>query len=158
MSSSTTICASSSFSKENLGHPLCFCEIEAQLRFSNTQNNPGRPFLSCPKYNKEGLPYCKYFKWVEGHEYKMSDRPENDTKFCCKEKELKMLVNDIEKLVIDLRKRVDEFEFVLSNRNEELLKELVAVVREAEVRRARTLVRGFWALAFVVAYFLVVHK
>ncbi|KAG6724283.1 hypothetical protein I3842_03G252900 [Carya illinoinensis] len=102
MSSSTTT-SSSSFAKQNLPHPLCFCEIEAQLRFSNTQNNSGRPFLSCPKYNKEGLPYCKYFKWVEGHEYKMADRPETDAEFCSKEKELKMLVNEIEKLIIDLR-------------------------------------------------------
>ncbi|KAG6718538.1 uncharacterized protein LOC122307013 [Carya illinoinensis] len=155
MSSSTTT-SSSSLAKQKRGHPKCFCEIEAQLRYSNTQHNPGRPFLSCPKYNKERLPYCKYFKWVDGHEYPLSDPSETHTEISSKEKELKKKLVDIEKIIIDLRKRVDDFEFILSNRNEELLKELVAVVREAEIRRSRILVRGFWALAFVLAYYLVV--
>ncbi|XP_042968998.1 uncharacterized protein LOC122301669 [Carya illinoinensis] len=157
MSSSTTT-SSSSFAKQKRGHPLCFCEIEAQLRYSNTQHNPGRPFLGCPKYNKEGLPYCKYFKWVEGDEYPLSDPSETHTEFSSREKELKKKLVDIEKIILDLRKKVDEFEVILSNRNEELLKELVAVVHEAEMRRSRTLLRGFWALAFVVAYYLVLHK
>ncbi|KAG7965657.1 hypothetical protein I3843_08G012700 [Carya illinoinensis] len=157
MSSSTTT-SSTSFGKRTPGHPLCFCEIEAPMRYSNTKKNPGRAFLSCAKYNKEEISYYKYFKWVEDDEYMALDREETHNEVLSKEKELKKLINDFENIIIELRRRADEINLVLSNRNEELLKELVAVVREAEIRRSRTLLCVFWTFAFVVAYYLIVHR
>ncbi|KAF5447834.1 hypothetical protein F2P56_023946 [Juglans regia] len=154
----STTDSSSSFGKPSLGQPLCFCEIEAQLRYSSTIKNPGRPFLGCPNYNTKGLPYCKYFKWVEEDQYKKSDLRETHNELLRAKKELEKILDDIEKSKIDLRKRADEIEMremTLSNRNEEVVKkELAVLVREAQIRHSRTLLRVYWAAAFVVACYL----
>ncbi|XP_041025287.1 uncharacterized protein LOC121265664 [Juglans microcarpa x Juglans regia] len=156
MSSSTT--DSSSFGKRSMGQPLCFCEVEAQVRYSSTTRNLGRPFLGCPKYNTKGLPYCKYFKWVEGDEYKKFDVREIHNELLRTKKELKKILDDIEKSKIDLCKRADEIEMremALSHRNEEVVnKEMALVVREAELRHSRTLLRLYWAFVFVVICYL----
>ncbi|KAF5472342.1 hypothetical protein F2P56_009067 [Juglans regia] len=132
-----------------MGQPLCFCEVEAQVRYSSTTRNPGRPFLGCPKYNT---------KWVEEDEYKKSDLREIHNELLRTKKELKKILDDIEKSKIDLCKRADEIEMKemeLSHRNEEVVnKEMALVVREAELRRSRTLLRVYWAFTFVVACYL----
>ncbi|KAG7946223.1 hypothetical protein I3843_14G028600 [Carya illinoinensis] len=51
MSSSSSSIYSSSFSKRILGQTLCFCELEATLKWFTTAKNPRRPFLGCSKYN-----------------------------------------------------------------------------------------------------------
>ncbi|KAF5455038.1 hypothetical protein F2P56_024656 [Juglans regia] len=150
--SSSTTNSSSSFGKRTLCRPLCFCEVEAQLRYSSTAKNPERPFLGCPKYN------TKYLKWVEADEYRRYDLGETHHQLLRTKKELEKILDEIEKSKIDLRKRVDEIEMremVLSNRNEEVVnKELALVVREAQIRHSCKLLRVYWAAAFVVACYL----
>ncbi|KAF5449885.1 hypothetical protein F2P56_030286, partial [Juglans regia] len=137
--------SSSSVGKRSMGQPLCFCEVEAQVRYSSTTRNPGRPFLGCPKYNTKD-------------EYKKSDLREIHNELLRTKKELKKILDDIEKSKIDLCKRADEIEMKemeLSHRNEEVVnKEMALVVREAELRRSRTLLRVYWAFTFVVACYL----
>ncbi|XP_040996091.1 uncharacterized protein LOC121242267 [Juglans microcarpa x Juglans regia] len=156
--SSSTTDSSSSSGKRSLGQLLCFCEIEAQLRYSSTTRNPGRPFLGCSNYNTKGLPYCKYFKWVEEDQYRKSNLRETHNELLRAKKELEKILDDIEKSKIDLRRRADDIEMremALSNRNEKVVKkELALIVREAEIRRSRTLLRVYWAAAFVVACYL----
>ncbi|KAG7986985.1 hypothetical protein I3843_03G110000 [Carya illinoinensis] len=62
----SSLSSSSSIGKHTSSQLSCFYEVEVTLRYSNTPRNPGRPFLGCPKYNNEGLPYCKFFKWADG--------------------------------------------------------------------------------------------
>ncbi|KAF5453272.1 hypothetical protein F2P56_028187 [Juglans regia] len=150
-SSSTTF--GSSFAKHTLGIPFCFCDVEATLKFSNTKKNPGRPFLGCPNYNTEGLPYCKFFKWGDSNQVNEFQLRERTNEVLRKERELEKRVEYVEKREIELRKRSDDIEkreMLLSNINEEVRKkESVLVVREAEIKRSRTLLRVYWAFAFV---------
>ncbi|KAG6719286.1 hypothetical protein I3842_04G194500 [Carya illinoinensis] len=53
MSKSTSSISSSSFIKRSLGKKVCFCELEATLKWSTTTKNPRRPFLGCSKYNTQ---------------------------------------------------------------------------------------------------------
>ncbi|KAF5445161.1 hypothetical protein F2P56_034230, partial [Juglans regia] len=95
--------SSSSVGKRTFAPPLCFCEVQAVVRYSTTKANPGRPFLGCPKYNTKELPYCKYFKWAD------IELQEYANKLSRKEEELEKRLFEVEIQVTELRKIVDEF-------------------------------------------------
>ncbi|XP_040994651.1 uncharacterized protein LOC121241099 [Juglans microcarpa x Juglans regia] len=119
MSSSSL--SSSSFDKRTLASPLCFCDVEAILRYSNTKANLGRPFLRCPKYNTKGLPYYKYFKWADSDQDIELEERKNE--LSRKEKELEKRHIDVENKVIELLKIVDDIkkiEMVLYSTFEEV--------------------------------------
>ncbi|KAF5448082.1 hypothetical protein F2P56_028647 [Juglans regia] len=101
---------SSSFAKPTVGQLVCYCEVPATLRYSHTGRNPGRPFLGCSKYNTEGLPYCKFFKWADGnHEYEQHLR-ECLNELLRSQRELDNKLDDIKKTLIELCKRAEETE------------------------------------------------
>ncbi|KAG6620286.1 hypothetical protein I3842_Q071200 [Carya illinoinensis] len=121
----------------------CYCEVEATMRYANTARNPGRPFLGCPKYNTQGLPYCKFFKWVDRDQMgELELREMTIQALLRKLKELEKKLLDVEKREIELEGRVVEIEN-----------------KEAEIRLRRTqLPLSVWAFAFFVAFYLVVSK
>ncbi|RYR05311.1 hypothetical protein Ahy_B06g085179 [Arachis hypogaea] len=41
------------------------CGSRPVLRWSETDSNPGRPFLGCPNYNTVGKKWCGLFMWVD---------------------------------------------------------------------------------------------
>ncbi|XP_042976283.1 uncharacterized protein LOC122307456 [Carya illinoinensis] len=69
--------------------PMCNYGKEAVLRISNIPRNPGRTFFECPLYNKEELPYCKYFKWADDSEYKKQALVKIEAEILRKDEELK---------------------------------------------------------------------
>ncbi|XP_018854314.2 uncharacterized protein LOC109016347 [Juglans regia] len=158
MSSSSSLSSSMSsslFPKRTLGQTHCFCKVDATLKYSSTRRNPGRPFLGCPKYNTEGLPYCKFFKWADGNEEIEFRLQERNNELLRKENELEKMMDDVEKTKTELRKRVDEIEkreLVVSNREKELLEQ------QTEMRRGRILLRLYWGFLFVVVCYLVLFK
>ncbi|KAF5443903.1 hypothetical protein F2P56_036423 [Juglans regia] len=156
MSSSTL---SSSSSGKRTCQSLCFCDLQATLRYSNTPRNPRRPFFGCPNYNTKGLPYCKFFKWADGDQYMQLELQERKNELLRKEKEVDERLRDIEKREIKLRKREDEIEkreMVQDGRDEEFLKkELMLFEKEAGLTRSRTLLRLSWAVVVVVCCCLV---
>ncbi|XP_035545098.1 uncharacterized protein LOC118348188 [Juglans regia] len=110
MSSSSSSMSSSSFAKRTLGQAHCFCKVDATLRYSCTPRNPERPFLGCPKYNTEGLPYCKFFKWADSNQEIEFHLQERNNDLLRREKEVEKMLDDVEKMKTELRKRVDEIE------------------------------------------------
>ncbi|XP_040986350.1 uncharacterized protein LOC121234474 [Juglans microcarpa x Juglans regia] len=154
--------SSSSFAKRTLGQAHCFCKVDATLRYSSTPRNPGRPFLGCPKYNTEGLPYCKFFKWADSNQEIELHLQERNNDLLRREKEVEKTLDDVEKMKTELRKRVDEIEkkeLVVLNREIVVsTREKVLLEQETVMRRGRTLHRVFWAFLFVVAFYLVVYK
>ncbi|KAF5464644.1 hypothetical protein F2P56_014705 [Juglans regia] len=132
--------SSSSFGKCTLAPPLCFCEVQAILRYSNTKENPERPFLGCPKYNTKGLPYCKYFKWAD------IELQEYANELLRKEEELEKRLFNVEIQVTELCKIVDEI------KKREM--ELVLLERESVLRHSRTLSWVYFDLFLVVCCYL----
>ncbi|KAF5467047.1 hypothetical protein F2P56_016913 [Juglans regia] len=134
MSSSSL--SSVSFGKRTLASPLCFCDVEAILRYSSTKANPGRPFLGCPNYNRKGLLYYKYFKWADSDQDIELEERKNELSM--KEEELEKRLSDVENKVNELLKIVDDIkkiEMVLYSISEEVQKkELVLLEREAVVK------------------------
>ncbi|GAB4839172.1 hypothetical protein Ancab_039879 [Ancistrocladus abbreviatus] len=56
---------SSSSMSSQAEHYYCFCEVPAQLKVSWTEENPGRVFYACAKYNaKSHQGGCNYSKWA----------------------------------------------------------------------------------------------
>ncbi|KAF5452627.1 hypothetical protein F2P56_027603 [Juglans regia] len=155
MSSSSL--SSSSFGKRTLASPLCFCDVEANLRYSNTKANPGRPFLGCPKYNTKGLPHCNYFKWADSEQDIELEEKKNEVSRKTEE-ELQKRLSDIENKVTELLKIVDDIkkiEMVLYTISEEVRKkESVLLEREAALRRSRTLSRMYFAVVVVIFCYL----
>ncbi|XP_035539702.1 uncharacterized protein LOC118344052 [Juglans regia] len=153
MSSSSSSISSSSFPKSTLGKPLCFYELEATLKWSSTAKNPRRPFLGCSKYNTQGLPYCKFFKWLDGNEVIDLQVEERTASLLKKEKEVEKILELLEKREIELRKIVDRLErvqMVLSNKCDDVIqKELVLNAQEAKLRRVGTLFRIYCYFAFL---------
>ncbi|XP_042990481.1 uncharacterized protein LOC122317440 [Carya illinoinensis] len=147
MSSSSSSLCFSLFDICNLGQPLCFCELDATLRYSNTKRNPNRLFFGCPKYNTKGLPYCKYFKWADGDQCRELDLQARLNEVERKEKEVEKRLSDIEQMEIELHKRaaeIDKKEMVQSTRDEAFLKnELVLLEQDAGIRRSSTLLRVY---------------
>ncbi|XP_042965279.1 uncharacterized protein LOC122299220 [Carya illinoinensis] len=137
--------SSSSIGKRTSSQPSCFCEVEATLRYSNTPRNPGRPFLGCSKYNNEGLPYCKFFKWADGALDVEQEIEDIKQYLLRKEEELRM-----DK--IEFRKRADAMEKMLANILEEVRKQ------DAQNRRRRTLLNLYWAVAIVVSCYFLLSK
>ncbi|QHO03195.1 Zinc finger GRF-type protein [Arachis hypogaea] len=43
----------------------CGCGSRPVLRWSTTDSNPGRQFVSCPNYNTVGKRWCGLFLWVD---------------------------------------------------------------------------------------------
>ncbi|KAG6675638.1 hypothetical protein I3842_15G113000 [Carya illinoinensis] len=123
MSSSSSM-SSSSFAKRTMGHPLCCYGVKATLKFSTTAKNPGRPFLGCPKYNTEGLPFCKFLQWADSNQ---------------REKDLSKIVDLLKKRKIDLRKMVDQLE-----------KELLRQTQEPDIKWEQKLGKQFSGIALVV--------
>ncbi|XP_042965915.1 uncharacterized protein LOC122299598 [Carya illinoinensis] len=146
MSSSSM--SSASVDNRTLSTPVCFCEVEATLKYSNTRRNPGRPFLGCRKYNTEGLPYYKFFKWADSEDIEQ-DLLKRKNDLLRKEADLVKMLEDIEKREIQLRKKADEIEkkeILLASLNEEIMKkEWMLLQQQAEIRRSHTLFRLFWA-------------
>ncbi|KAG6675812.1 hypothetical protein I3842_15G123700 [Carya illinoinensis] len=123
MSKSSSSISSSSFPKRSLGKELCFCELEATLKCSTTTKNPKRPFLGCSMYNTQGLPYCKFFKWLDGNEVIELQVQERIDELLKKEKDVEKILEMLEKREIELRKIVDRLErvsMVLSNKSDEV--------------------------------------
>ncbi|KAF5472880.1 hypothetical protein F2P56_009548 [Juglans regia] len=117
---------SSSSSGIRTCQPLCFCDLQATFRYSNTLRNPRQPFFGCPNYNTKRLPYCKFFKWVDGDQYMKLELQERKNELLRKEKEVDDRFRDIEKREIEIRKREDEIEkreMVQDGQDEEFLKE-----------------------------------
>ncbi|XP_042977141.1 uncharacterized protein LOC122308048 [Carya illinoinensis] len=115
--------SSSSFPKRSLGKELCFCELEATLKWSTTTKNPRRPFLGCSKYNTQGLAYCKFFKWLDGNEVIELQVQERIDELLKKEKDVENILQMLEKREIELHKIVDRLErvsMVLSNKSDEV--------------------------------------
>ncbi|XP_042964974.1 uncharacterized protein LOC122299103 [Carya illinoinensis] len=147
------------FAKRIMGQPLCFCTVEATLRYSTRPRNQGRPFFGCRKYNKEGLPYCKYFKWTDSNDDIDLELQKRKDDILMNEKEFEKIleVNDIEKREIKIWKRGDEIEkkelelhkrgdeteervMVLSVLNPQVLKkELAFLEQQAQITRSHTL-------------------
>ncbi|KAF5457563.1 hypothetical protein F2P56_021656 [Juglans regia] len=162
MSSSSSSISSSSFPKRTLGKPLCFCELEVTLKWSTTAKNPRRPFLGCSKYNTQGLPYCKFFKWLDGNEVIELQVEEKMNEVLKKEKEVEKILELLEKREIELRKIVDRLErvqMVLSTKSDEVMqKESLLNAQEAKIRRVGTLLRIYCCFAFVHVFYLVLYK
>ncbi|XP_042978138.1 uncharacterized protein LOC122308924 [Carya illinoinensis] len=157
MSSPST--SSTSFGKCTVSQPLCFCEVEATLRYSNTPRNPGCPFFGCPKYNNEGLPFCKFFKWVDGTLDIEQEVHQIKIELLRKDEELKRILDDFQQREIKFRKRADAIEKMLSNILEEVQKkDLVLLKQEAENRRSRTLLHLYWAVAIVVSCYILLSN
>ncbi|KAF5468060.1 hypothetical protein F2P56_003224 [Juglans regia] len=155
MSSSSL--SSSSVGKRTAAKPLCFCDVEANLRYSNTKANPGRPFLGCSKYNTKGLPHCNYFKWVDSEQdIKLEERKNLVSRKT--EEELQKRLSDIENKVTELLKIVDDIkkiELVLYSISEEIRKkESVLLEREAALRRSRMLSRLYFGVFVIIFCYL----
>ncbi|KAF5464142.1 hypothetical protein F2P56_014245 [Juglans regia] len=145
--------SSSSSSLSSSSQPLCYCVLEATLKYSNTRRNPGRPFLGCPKYNKEGLPYCTFFKWVDSTEENGLKLRERNVELLRKEKQFMKILDDIEKMKNDIEKMKIE---VLKSVDEIKKREMLVRDQEAEIRRSRTLLRVYWVFSVVVSCYLLV--
>ncbi|KAG6735177.1 hypothetical protein I3842_01G308900 [Carya illinoinensis] len=162
MSSSPSSISSSSFPKRTLGQTLCFCELEATLKWSTTEKNLRRPFLGCSKYNTQDLPYCKFFKWLDGNEVTELQVRERANGLLKKEKEVEKILELLEKREMELRKIVDRLErveiFLSNNRDEVMQRELVHAAEEAKIRRLASLLRIYCFFAFVHACYLVLYK
>ncbi|KAG6702294.1 hypothetical protein I3843_07G025600 [Carya illinoinensis] len=162
MSKSSSSISSSSFPKRSLGKELCFCELEATLKWSTTTKNPRRPFLGCAKYNTQGLPYCKFFKWLDGNEVCELQVQERIDELLKKEKDVENILHMLEKREIELHKIVDRLErvsMVLSNKSDEVMqKELVLNAQEARRRGLCTLLKIYCCFVFVHAFYLVLYK
>ncbi|KAG7992140.1 hypothetical protein I3843_02G113000 [Carya illinoinensis] len=158
MSSSSM--SSASVSNPSQSTPLCFCEVEATLKYSNTRRNPGRAFLGCRKYNTEGLPYCKFFKWADSQDIEQ-DLFKLKKELLKKEADLVKMLKEIEKREIELQKKADEIEkeILLASINEEIMKkEWMLLQQEAEIRRSRTLFRLFLALVVIFIFYIIVSN
>ncbi|XP_041020471.1 uncharacterized protein LOC121262122 [Juglans microcarpa x Juglans regia] len=130
--------SSSSFGKCTLGIPFCFCEEPATLRLARTAKNPGRPFLGCLKYNTKGLPYCRFFKWVDINEEENElQQRESTNEFLMKEKEVEKKLDNVHKREIEVMK-----------------KELVLREQEAEIKHSRRLLWLYWTFALLWAFWL----
>ncbi|KAG7954730.1 hypothetical protein I3843_11G034900 [Carya illinoinensis] len=130
-----------------MGQTLCFCKVEATLKFSNTTRNPRRPFLGCLNDKSEGLPYCNFFKWVDSNEENELELREKANELERKEKELEMKDKELEKRLEYLEKReaelgkksddIEKRELLVANLNKEVRKkELMLVLREAKISRS----------------------
>ncbi|XP_042972719.1 uncharacterized protein LOC122304511 [Carya illinoinensis] len=137
--------SSSSVGKRILSQPFCFCEAGATLRYSNIPRNPEQPFLSYPKYNNEGLSYCKFFKWVDSTLDIEQEIQEIKNELLRKEEQLKM-----DK--IEFQKRANAIKKMLSNILEEVRKQ------DAENRRKRTPLNLYCAMAIVVSRYFLLSK
>ncbi|QHO43302.1 Zinc finger GRF-type protein [Arachis hypogaea] len=51
--------------KESRLPEWCGCGSRPVLRWSGTDSNPERPFLSFPNYNTMGKKWCGLFLWVD---------------------------------------------------------------------------------------------
>ncbi|XP_042978763.1 uncharacterized protein LOC122309352 [Carya illinoinensis] len=132
MSSSSSSMTSASFAKPTKEGPeFCFCELEAVVRYSKTERNPGRPFLGCPKYNTKGLPCCKFFKWADSND---------DCEHHCQ--------HQFREIYAELLKKEKELE----------KKEKELELREISIRRSRALLRLYWAFVVVVYCYYVVFN
>ncbi|XP_041018570.1 uncharacterized protein LOC121260682 [Juglans microcarpa x Juglans regia] len=153
----SSLSLSSSVGKRTLASPLCFCDVEANLRYSNTKANPGRPFLGCPKYNMKGLPHCNYFKWADSEQNIEVEERKNEVSRKTEE-ELEKRLSDIENKVTELLKIVDDIkkiEMVLYSIYEEVRKnELVLLEREVALRHSRTLSRMYFGVFVVIFCYL----
>ncbi|XP_042959489.1 uncharacterized protein LOC122305777 [Carya illinoinensis] len=138
MSSSSSM-SSSSFAKRTTGQPLCCCGVKATLKFSTTAKNPGRPFLGCPKYNTEGLPFCKFFQWADHHQVTELQLQERINDLLQREKDLSKIVDLLEKRENDLRRMVDHLE-----------KELLRQTQEPDMKREHKLGKHLCGIALVV--------
>ncbi|KAG6693424.1 hypothetical protein I3842_09G001000 [Carya illinoinensis] len=146
MSSSSMSYAS--VSNPSQSTPLCFCEVEATLKYSNTRRNPGRAFLGCRKYNTESRHRTRPFKLKK--------------ELLRKEADLVKMLKEIEKREIELQKKADEIEkkeILLASINEEIMKkEWMLLQQEAEIKRSRTLFRLFLALVVIFIFYIIVSK
>ncbi|KAG6677294.1 hypothetical protein I3842_14G018400 [Carya illinoinensis] len=162
MSKSSSSISSSSYPKRTLGKELCFCELEATLKWSTTTKNPRRPFLGCSKYNTQGLPYCKFFKWLDGNEVTELQYRERIDELLKKERDVEKLLELLGKREIELRKiveRLERVQMVLSNKSDEVMqKELVLNAQEAKRRRLCTLLSLYCCAVFLHAFYLVFYK
>ncbi|XP_041002988.1 uncharacterized protein LOC121248559 [Juglans microcarpa x Juglans regia] len=151
MSSSPSLSSamtSSSFAKPTVGQPFCYCEVPATLRYSHTGRNPRRPFLGCSKYNTEGLPYCKFFKWADGnHEYELQLQ-ECLNELLRSQRELEKKLDDIKKTLIQLCKRVEETE----------KRELGLQKQKVENCRSRRLLGLYWTFVVIVSCYVVLCR
>ncbi|XP_042947578.1 uncharacterized protein LOC122318919 [Carya illinoinensis] len=135
---STANSSSSLGNRTLVNNPICTCGQPASLRTSTTMTNPGRSFFGCPKYNKQGLPHCNYFKWAD-----ISEEIE------------------IERMKIEILRLRNEQE--LRRREEEILKRELEVHNDrldiqkqrADIRHERTLLRSYCViLILIVMYFV----
>ncbi|XP_042944842.1 uncharacterized protein LOC122278726 [Carya illinoinensis] len=135
MSSSSSM-SYSSFVTRTTAQPLCCCGVKATLKYSTTTKYPGRPFLGCPKYNIEGLPFCKFFQWADSNQVTELQLQERIMLLLQREKDLEKIVHLLEKREIDLWKIVDQLE-----------NELVRHTEDGDIQRERklssTLFSGF---------------
>ncbi|XP_042980167.1 cytochrome P450 89A2-like [Carya illinoinensis] len=79
-----------------------------------------------------GLPFCKFFKWVDGTLDIEQELHQIKNELLRKDEELKRILDDIQQREIKFRKRADAIEKLLSNILEEVQKELVLLKQEAE--------------------------
>ncbi|KAG6636331.1 hypothetical protein CIPAW_11G103900 [Carya illinoinensis] len=156
MSSSSSM-SSAYVVNPTLSTPVCFCDVEATVRYSNTSTNTGRAFLGCRKYNTKGLPYCKYFKWIDSQDIDQ-DLLERKNDLLRKEAYLDKILDDIQKREIQFRKMADEIEkrqIELTNINEEIVKNIsILLQQQADLRRSHTLSSLFWAFVIVLLCYL----
>lgn len=52
----------------SLSYPYCWCKLKAIIRVSQSKQNPGRPFYTCPDNR------CNFFKWLKSSETKSNKR------------------------------------------------------------------------------------
>ncbi|KAF5458033.1 hypothetical protein F2P56_022098 [Juglans regia] len=109
------------------------------LRISNTRRNPRRLFFGCPQFNKEGIPYCKYFKWADNPDVREKAIVTRETKLLRKDEALKSREKEIEKR-----------EFVLHN-NEALLQKQLA-----DMQHARRLLHVSWLFIICISLYLMI--
>ncbi|XP_042962579.1 uncharacterized protein LOC122296848 [Carya illinoinensis] len=122
-----------------MGHPLCCYVVKATLKFSTTAKNPGRPFLGCPKYNTEGLPFCKFLQWADSNQVTELHLQERINDLLQREKDLSKIVDLLKKRKIDLRKMVDQLE-----------KELLRQTQEPDIKWEQKLGKQFSGIALVM--------
>ncbi|KAB1215754.1 hypothetical protein CJ030_MR4G020416 [Morella rubra] len=65
----------SSASETPVSFVLCYCGIEAKMRTSWTEKNPGRRFFGCLRYGLVmGPRCCEFFEWVDPPKCKRSSQ------------------------------------------------------------------------------------
>ncbi|KAG6672351.1 hypothetical protein I3842_16G053000 [Carya illinoinensis] len=112
---SSSLMSSASVDNRTLSTPVCLCEVEATLKYSNSRRNPCRAFLGCRKYNTE---------WADSQD-KEQNLLKRKNELLRKGADLVKMLEDIEKREIQLQKKVNEIEkkeILLASINEEIMK------------------------------------